>query len=65
MYFPRLRHLREDHDLTQEDVAKILHCQRSVYQRYESGKREIPVSYVIILAKFYGVSLDYILDNIN
>lgn len=43
MYFPRLRHLREDHDLTQEEVAKILHCQRSVYQNdMRVGKERFP-----------------------
>lgn len=61
MYFQRLTDLRQDNDLTQQDVADILHCKREVYRRYEKGIREIPVSYAILLAKYYHVSLDYLL----
>lgn len=61
MYFKRLRDLREDHDLSQREVARILGCQPTVYYRYESGEREIPVSKLILLAQHYGVSTDYIL----
>ena len=61
MYFPRLKELREDHDLTQQQVADILFCRREVYRRYEVGVNETPVSYAIILAKYYDVSLDYLL----
>ena len=60
MKYPRIRDLREDADLTQEEVAKVLYMLRSVYQTYESGKREIPFNIAIMLAKFYNVSLDYI-----
>ena len=60
MYFQRLTDLRQDHDLTQQQIADILHCQREVYRRYEKGTREIPISYAIILAKFYKVALDYL-----
>ena len=62
MQFRRIRDLREDHDLTQQQVADKLCCQREVYRRYEKGIREIPVSYAIILAKYYGVTLDYLLE---
>ena len=63
MYFyQRLRDLREDNDMTQQDVANLLNCRREVYRRYEKGLREIPVSYAIILAKHYQVSLDYLLE---
>ncbi|MGN0341362.1 MAG: helix-turn-helix domain-containing protein [Roseburia sp.] len=65
MYFQRLTDLRQDHDLTQQDVADILHCKREVYRRYEKGIREIPVSYAIILAQYYQVSLDYLLGLSN
>lgn len=61
MYFPRLADLRLDNDLTQQNVADILTCKREVYRRYEKGIREIPVSYAITLAKYYNVSLDYLL----
>lgn len=62
MYFPRLKELRKKHQLTQQQVADILFCQREVYRRYESGIREKPVSYAIVLSRVYGVSLDYLLD---
>ncbi len=58
--FQRLQDLREDNDLRQEDIANILGITRQQYQLYESGKREIKFSQVIILAKFYGVPIDYI-----
>ena len=61
MVFKRLYDLRTDNDLTQEQVADYLTCNRQVYARYERGLREIPVSMVIKLAKFYNVSSDYIL----
>ena len=60
-YYKRLRDLREDNDMTQQQVADLLHCQREVYRRYEKGIREIPVSYAIVLANYYDVSLDYLL----
>lgn len=62
MYFKRIGDLRQDNDLTQQDVADLLNCRREVYRRYEKGIREIPVSYAIILARHYKVSLDYLLD---
>lgn len=61
MYFQRISVLRQNHDLTQQQVADILHCKREVYRRYEKGIREIPVSYAITLAQYYHVSLDYLL----
>lgn len=60
MHWPRLEFLREDNDLTQQQVADILHCQREVYRRYEKGTRELPLSYAIILAQHYKVSIDYL-----
>ncbi len=62
MVFKRILELRVDNDLTQQQVADYLMCNRQVYARYERGVREIPVSMVIKLAKFYKVSLDYILE---
>lgn len=61
MYFKRLGDLRQDNDMTQQQVADLLHCQREVYRRYEKGIREIPVSYAIILARHYDVTVDYLL----
>lgn len=65
MYWQRIEDLRLDHDLTQLDVANILNCQREVYRRYEKGTRELPLSYAIILAKYYNVSLDYLVGLSN
>ncbi len=61
MYFRRLKDLREDNDLVQKEVAAILGIDQRVYSNYELGKREIPVRFVIKLAKYYKVSTDYIL----
>jgi len=61
LYFKRIRDLREDHDYTQEFVVKYLIMHRSVYRRYESGRREIPVWALLKLAELYKVSTDYIL----
>ena len=61
MYFyQRLKDLREDKDLTQEQVAKILGTAREQYNKYELGKQEIPFHHVITLAKLYNVTIDYI-----
>ena len=61
MYFyQRLRDLREDRDLTQADVAKLLGTAREQYNKYELGKQEIPFHHVITLARFYDVTIDYI-----
>lgn len=60
MFFQRLEDLRIDHDLTQQQIADLLGCKREVYRRYEKGSRTIPIDYLITLAKYYGVSIDYI-----
>lgn len=59
--FVRIRNLREDNDKTQKEVAQYLFCDQSLYSKYERGLRDVPVSIVIKLAKFYGTSTDYIL----
>ena len=61
MKFQRLYDLRIDNDKTQKEIAEYLLCNRQVYTRYENGLREIPVSMVIKLAKYYQVTTDYIL----
>ncbi len=61
-YYRRLRDLREDMDLTQDDLVKILGMPKTTYTNYEQGKREIPFSLAIRLAKFYNTSLDFIAD---
>ena len=61
MYFyQRIRDLREDADLSQQQVAELLEITRQQYQLYESGKREMPFHLIIKLALYYKVSIDYI-----
>ena len=62
MFFKRLYDLRTDNDLTQQQIADYLTCNRQVYARYERGIREIPVSMLIKLADYYNTSVDYILE---
>ncbi len=60
--FRRIRDLREDSDLTQKQIAKILNCSQQVYSNYELGQRDIPTDILIRLSSFYKVSVDYILE---
>ncbi len=60
-YYKRLRDLREDNDLLQKQIAEVLDITREQYQLYESGKREIKVHQLIVLADYYDVSIDYLL----
>lgn len=60
-YTQRMKDLREDHDLKQEAIAIILNMTRQQYQLYESNKRQLPISKLIELCKFYDVSADYLL----
>ena len=59
--YRRIRDLREDRDLTQREVARILNCSQQVYSNYELGQRDIPTDILIKISAFYGVSVDYIL----
>jgi len=56
-----LRGLREDKDLTQQDIANLLQIGRTMYRRYELGETEIPTRHLKTLCLFYGVSSDYLL----
>ena len=62
MYYKRIRELREDNDKTQADIAKILSTTQQHYSRIEKGQTEISADRVAILARFYNVSADYILE---
>lgn len=64
-YQKRIRDLREDLDLTQENVAKALGIRQRVYSRYETGFNEMPIRHLITLCKLYDVSADYILGFTN
>lgn len=60
-YHIRMRELREDHDLTQKEVAAILGITQQTYGLYEIGGRELPIQHLIALVKYYKVSADYLL----
>ena len=59
-YNERIRAIREDNSLTQQKIADLLHIGQRTYADYESGKTRIPVDSLLILARFYNVSMDYI-----
>lgn len=63
MYIKRLKDLREDNDLSQESISKILKITRPQYSLYETGKRDIPVDLLSILAKYYNTSINYIVGD--
>ncbi len=65
MYLKRLKDLREDNDLSQEAISKVLKITRPQYSLYETGKRDIPVDLLRVLAKFYNTSIDYIVGDTN
>lgn len=60
-YIKRLRDLREDHDRTQEEIARILGTSQTMYARYERGANELPIHHLLTLCAYYDVSSDYIL----
>ena len=60
-YYKRIRELREDHDLTQREIAAVLGMPQPQYFRYEQGYRDIPTDILLHLADYYHVSTDYIL----
>lgn len=60
MKFERIRNLREDHDLTQTDIADYLHIAQRTYSRYENDERAIPIETLIELAAYYSTSIDYL-----
>lgn len=59
-YIVRIRNLREDHDLTQQQIADYLETSQTMYARYERGANEMPLRHLISLAQFYNVDLNYI-----
>ncbi len=60
LYYERIREIRDEHRYTQQAIANILNIGQRTYSDYESGRTRIPVESLIILAKFYNVSMDYI-----
>ena len=62
MVFVRLKNLREDHDLSQSDIAKYLNISQRTYSYYETGGRDIPIQILIKLADYYNTSIDYLVN---
>ena len=65
MNYQRLRDLREDHDLTQAELASILGISQRVYGYYEKGQHQIPIEVLEALADYYNLSLDFITGRTN
>lgn len=65
MYLQRLRDMREDSDMTQAQIAEVLHIHQTVYSRYERGFQTIPLEHLLKLADFYHVSLDFLAGRTN
>ena len=61
MMYPRIRDLRQDHDLTQAQLAKILGMSQTGYSKYETGENDVPTTILMKLADFYQTSVDYLL----
>lgn len=62
MQFKNLRAIREDRDIKQKEIAKILNVSQNTYSQYETGVIALTAEVLIKLSKFYGVSIDYLLD---
>ena len=60
--YSRIRDLREDRDLNQTQVAKMLNMSQTGYSKYETGENDIPTEVLIKLAEFYNTSIDYLLN---
>ena len=65
MKFKRIKDLREDHDKLQRDIAELLGISQQYYSEYENGNRTIPITHLITLAKYYNISIDYIVGLSN
>lgn len=63
--YMRLKDLRTDAQKTQKEIADILNIQQNTYSQYENEQRQIPINFLIKLAKIYNVSVDYILGLTN
>ncbi len=59
--YPRIRDLREDRDMNQTQIAKMLGMSQTGYSKYETGENDIPTAILIKLARFYNTSVDYLL----
>ncbi len=64
-YYERLKSVREDHDLTQEDIASLLKTTRQQVSKWENGTQMMGVDKYIALAEYYNISVDYLLGLID
>lgn len=62
MILERIRMLREDHDIKQQEIAELLHIKQTTYSKYELGKVNIPLDAIMIIADYYETSVDYLLE---
>ena len=62
MHLKRVNELREARNLTQKDVCKVIGIQQPQYNRYETGKRDFPLAYIVDVALLFNTSVDYILE---
>ena len=60
----KLRGIREDNDLTQQQVANVLGTSQTMYARYERGANELPIHHLVTLCRYYNVSADYFLNTV-
>ena len=65
MQYRNLRSVREDRDIRQKDIAKVLNVSQNTYSQYETGVISLTAEILIKLSDFYGVSIDYLLDRTN
>ncbi len=63
--YERIRALREDRDMSQEEIASLLHISQRAYSHYESGDRSIPTEILCQIAEIHNTSTDYLLDRTN
>ena len=63
--YSRIRDLREDNNMTQREIAKILGMSQTGYSKYETGENDIPTAILIKLSRFYKTSIDYLLGETN
>jgi transcriptional regulator with XRE-family HTH domain len=61
----KIRDMREDHDLTQQQIAEYLQCDQSLYSKYEREERDVPLHIMVKLAVFYKTSVDYLVGLTN
>lgn len=63
--YQNIRALREDHDFSQTKIAELLKVSQTTYSRYENGVLDIPTDVLITLSRFYGVTVDFLLGQVN